>query len=290
MSVRRRRLVAVTAGIAVVGAVGVLVAARRRLAERRRVRFARQQHGTAVSDQALDRCADIEPFPEPTVVVVMAAYNEAEVIGSVLSELPSRVAAMPVVPVVVVDGGDDDTQDIVERSGTIAVVHRTNVGQGAALRTGYEYAIRSAASVVVTMDADGQHDPDEMEELVAPVVAGQADYVQGTRFAGRYDDAGGARHLGIVIITRVVNMVSGAGITDCANGYRAIRVSSLGDLQLVEPQFSAAELIVEAAQQGLRMVEVPVHIRSRVAGESKKPRRLAYPIGYLGVVWRTARR
>ena len=137
------------------------------------------------------------------------------------------------------------------------------------------------------MDADGQHRPDELETLVSPIVSGKADHVQGSRFLGEYDDARSARHLGIVMLTPIVNLLSGAEVTDCTTGYRAFRASSLAKLHLEEPQFPVAEIIAESARSGLAVQEVPVHIRSRSHGTSKKPRHLAYPLGYLGAVWRT---
>jgi hypothetical protein len=87
-----------------------------------------------------------------------------------------------------------------------------------------------------------------------------------------------------------VNLLSGAGITDCTNGYRALRASSLASLRLEENRFSAPEIIIESARRGLRMREVPVHIHSRSHGESKKPRRLGYPLGFLDVCVRVASR
>ena len=75
---------------------------------------------------------------------------------------------------------------------------------------------------VLTIDSDGQHDPADLSALVGPVVAGEADYVQGSRFLGRYDDAGGARDLGIRGFTRLIAALSRTPITDCTNGYRAV--------------------------------------------------------------------
>jgi hypothetical protein len=129
-----------------------------------------------------------------------------------------------------------------------------------------------------------------MIDLVTPIVDDTADYVQGSRFRGEYDDAGGARDLGIRGFTRLINAVGPADITDCTNGFRAIRAKSLAMMRLEEPRFSAPEIIIEASRAGLRMVEVPVHIRTRSHGESKKPKRLGYPLGFLGVILRTARR
>jgi glycosyltransferase involved in cell wall biosynthesis len=178
----------------------------------------------------------------------------------------------------------------VRRHGHLALRNEVNRGQSDALVTGYTLAMEREAAIVVTMDADGQHLPEELPTLVQPILDGEADYVQGSRYLGQYDDAGGARDLGIRIFTALVNLLSGAGITDCTTGYRAIRVEDLARLRLEEPQFSAAEMIIEAAGKGLRIREVPVHIQSRLHGESKKPRRLGYPIGYLAAVVRTWRR
>jgi glycosyltransferase involved in cell wall biosynthesis len=169
----------------------------------------------------------------------------------------------------------------------VVATHRRNLGQGDALRTGFALAQRLDAEVVVTMDADGQHDPEQLPDLVKPVVADEADYVQGSRFLGMYDDAGGARHAGIKGFTRVINVLSHAGITDCTNGFRAIRGTGLARMRLVEDRFSAAEIIIEAAARGLRMQEVAVHIRSREVGVSRKPRGLGYPVGYLATIGRS---
>jgi glycosyltransferase involved in cell wall biosynthesis len=137
------------------------------------------------------------------------------------------------------------------------------------------------------MDADGQHDPAELPALVGPVVAGDADYVQGSRFLGTYDDAGGARDLGIRGFTRLIRLVSGTPITDCTNGFRAIDGAALSRLQLAEDRFSAAEILIQASGRGLRIREVPVHIRSREVGSSKKPRGLGYASGFLGAIVRS---
>src|SRR5262249_49285910 len=155
-----------------------------------------------------------------------------------------------VVPVVIDDGSADGTADEAATAGAVVGSHRRNLGQGDALRTGFAVARRLDARVVVTMDADGQHDPAELPDLVAPLVAGDADYVQGSRFLGAYDDAGGARDLGIRGFTQLIRLLTGADITDCTNGFRAIDGASLGRLDLVEDRFSASEILIQAAGHG----------------------------------------
>jgi glycosyltransferase involved in cell wall biosynthesis len=240
----------------------------------------------AVAD-ALASQAGPADAAEGGLVVVMAAYNEAGSVGPVLRSLPETVCGLRVRPVVIDDGSTDGTAEEARAAGAVVGTHRRNLGQGDALRTGFALAPQLAARVVVTMDADGQHDPDELADLVGPIVAGDADYVQGSRFLGRYDDAGGARDLGIRGFTLLIRVLTRTSITDCTNGYRAIDAAGLARLRLVEDRFSAAEILIQAAGQGLRVREVPVHIRSREIGTSKKPSGLGYASGYLATIVRS---
>jgi glycosyltransferase involved in cell wall biosynthesis len=289
--VTRTRTRTAAAGVAIVVLGARQARGHRARAARRTV--AREVRAAAV-DEALAGERDGERGrDQPLVAVVMAAYNEAGSVGPLLDTLPESVCGLRVCPIVVDDGSSDETAAHARSAGAVVGTHRRNLGQGDALRTGFELAKRLDARVVVTMDADGQHDPAELPALVGPVVAGEADYVQGSRFLGRYDDAGGARDLGIRGFTRLITLLTGTEITDCTNGYRAIDGAALARLRLVEDRFSASEIIIQAAGRGLRIREVPVHIRSREVGSSKKPRGLRYASGFLGAIvrsWAGARR
>jgi len=100
---------------------------------------------------------------------------------------------------------------------------------------------------VVTLDADGQHCPEEVERLVASILEDEVDFVIGTRFLGGYEERRSARHFGIVGFSSLISLLCGVRITDCTNGFRAIRASMLARMDLNENQFSAPELIIEAA-------------------------------------------
>lgn len=242
---------------------------------------------SAAAEKALASPAATERRDGPWLAVVIAALNEADSIGRVLRAIPATVCELPVGVIVVDDGSTDDTERVAGECGAVVARHERNLGQGDGLRTGFAVALALNAAVVVTMDADGQHDPAAIPDLVGPIVAGAADYVQGSRFLGAYDDAGSARHLGIKGFTFVLNLVARTRITDCTNGFRAVRGSGLARMRLVEDRFSASEIIIQASAQGLRMREVPVHIRHRDSGESKKPRGLGYALGYLAVICRS---
>jgi len=221
------------------------------------------------------------------LLIIIPAYNEQDAIRGVLARVPKQLLGYDVEALVVVDGATDATEAVAIEQQFPVAAHIINRGQGDALRTGFEIARAQGADMVVNMDADGQHQPEEIERLVAPIVAGEADFVMGSRFLGHYEEAGGARHLGIVGFSRLISVLSRVRITDCTNGFRAIRGDALGRLELHEDRFSTAELILEAAKKGLRIREVPVSILRRAEGESKKPRGLGYPLGFLRVIIHT---
>jgi len=226
-----------------------------------------------------------------TVLVVIPAYNEADALPSVIDEVPASVAGRPTRILVVDDASRDATRRVASERGAHVVTHPVNGGQGAALQTGYLIAERLGVEIVVTLDADGQHVPAEMDRLVGPIVAGEADFVVGSRRSGTYERGDGAdsmaRNVGIGVFTRLINVLGGTAVTDVANGYRAIRASSLAAIVFTEDQFHNPELLLGAARAGLRIREVPVTIRLRVAGSSKKGGTLRYGYGFLRVIVRS---
>jgi hypothetical protein len=243
-----------------------------------------------VRNLAVRDARNFEAFPSAdlgVIAIVIAAYNEEEALGGVLDELPSELEGYRVEPIVVVDGGDDDTEEVARSAGYIVVAHSVNRGHGDALRTGCNVALRRGASIIVTMDADGQHRPADLPQLVKPIIAGEADHVQGSRFLGDYEEAGSLRHRGITFFTWLINVMTRANITDSTIGFRAIRAESLALLRLEEETFPVAELIVESLNRGIAIHEVPVSVLSRSHGESKKPPSLRYPIGFLTTVAKT---
>lgn len=207
-----------------------------------------------------------------TIYVVIPAYNEETTIRSVVESLPEMIRGYLVKPVVVSDGSADRTVEKAQYNGTVVVEHPINQGQGGALKTGFEIARENDATIVVTMDGDGQHPTEELERLVSPIIDGKADYVMGSRYKGEDLSGNGIlRQSGIQFFTQMINALTKSEITDCTNGFRAIRGSELEKLVLTEERFSAPELIIEARKNGLRIEEIPVTIEKRQSGTTKKP-------------------
>ena len=140
---------------------------------------------------------------------------------------------------------------------------------------------------MVTIDADGQHLPEEMSRLVSPVVDGEVDVAHGSRVIGQAQPNHFARELGIVFFNRMVSFITRTKVSDCSNGYRAVRASVLPLLVLRQEQFHTSEFMIEAIKRGVPATEVPVTVVSRLHGHSKKPAVLRYGIGFTNAIMRT---
>lgn len=230
--------------------------------------------------------------PEPAgergrILVIIPAFNEGGTIGSVLNEIPEEIYGYEVKTVVVVDGATDATEAATLEAGFPVTALTIRLGKGDAMRVGFEIARLEKADVVITLDADGQYQPEEMEHVAKPVVEDEADFVIGSRFLGYYEEAGSIRHAGVVFFSRMVSFLTGHRITDCTSGLRAIRRTGLDKLDLREKQFETNEVLLEAARNNMRIMEVPATMLRRAEGVSKKPPKLAYPLGVLRVILQT---
>jgi hypothetical protein len=221
------------------------------------------------------------------IAILVPAYNEADNIGYVLDLIPNEVCGMPTAVLVVDDGSRDGSGDVAAEHGAAVARHVTNRGGGAALRTGYRLMVESGAEIVVTLDADGQHLPAEMERLVKPILDGEVDVAHGSRVLGQADDNHFARELGIVFFNRLVSAITRTHVTDCSNGYRAVRTTVLPQLVLRQEQFHTSEFMIEAIKRGIPAKEVPITVERRLHGHSKKPAVVRYGLGFANAIVRT---
>jgi hypothetical protein len=221
------------------------------------------------------------------VAVLVPAYNEAENVGHVLDRIPAQVCGAATAVLVVDDGSRDGTGGVAAEHGAAVARHVINRGGGAALRTGYRLMVEAGAEVVVTLDADGQHLPSEMERLVGPVLDGEVDVAHGSRVLGGADRNHFARELGIVFFNRLVSAITRTHVTDCSNGYRAVRTTVLPQLVLRQEQFHTSEFMIEAIKRGIPAREVPITVERRLHGHSKKPAVVRYGLGFANAIFRT---
>jgi hypothetical protein len=244
--------------------------------------------GDLVDYVALKRLEESGPeVPAGACAVVLPAFNEAENLPTVLAEMPTEVAGLPVATIVVADGCTDATEAAAKKLGAIVIRRDLRRGSGAAVRLGYEAALKEGARVVVTLDADGQHDPQEMHLLVKPLISGDADMVQGSRVLGSFEIESRARKHGVAVFARLLSALGRTKITDPSTGYRAVTAVGLRSLDLRQDQFYVSEVILDATRKGLRVQEVPITLRRRAGGATKKPTTLRYAWGYSKAMMRT---
>ena len=208
--------------------------------------------------------------PRPIIDVIIPAYNEAESIGLVVRELPKDWVR----DVIVCNNNSTDATAEVARSAGAVVVDESRAGYGSACLRGMAYvADRPAAEhpdIIVFVDGDHSDHPDQLPELVAPIIANQADLVIGSRALGEAE-AGSmqpAQIFGNWLATNLIKLIYGVHFTDLGP-FRAIRYDKLLALQMRDPDFGwTVEMQVRAAKAGLRSTEVPVRYRNRI-GVSK---------------------
>ncbi len=217
------------------------------------------------------------------VAIVIAAYNEEGAIGPVIEALPREVCGLATAVIVVADGCADGTVAEATAAGAMVCDVPVNRGQGAALRLGYRLAREGGADYIVTTDADGQYNPAEIERVLAPVVAGEADFVTGSRRLGSQETKDMIRRTGVRFFAGTISMLTGQKISDTTFGLRAMRAEITGTIQLEQPQYQASELLIGVITHGYKVAEVPATIHRRRVGESKKGQNPLYQLHLPGV-------
>jgi glycosyltransferase involved in cell wall biosynthesis len=192
------------------------------------------------------------------IVAGIPAYNEEKIIARVV------LLAQKYVDVVLVcdDGSEDLTADIAQKLGAIVIKHEKNMGYGAALKTLFEKARELNADLLVTLDADGQHNANEVPKLTQPILANKADLVIGSRFLQQKNSMPLYRRLGVKVLTKMTsNSKEKNRITDAQCGFRAYSKKALENLTLEEQGMGAsAEVLLKARNFGLVVTEVPVEV------------------------------
>jgi len=213
------------------------------------------------------------------VLVVVPAHDEEACLGSTLDELAARAPGFDVL--VVDDGSHDATSSVARAHGAAVLRHIVNLGVGGALQTGFRFAVARDYDACVQFDADGQHDPAFLEAVIEPVLAGRCDVAIGSRYvrASGYRAPLG-RRLGMLLFAGVVRFAVGQRITDTTSGFRAYGRRVMEVCQDDFPaDFPDAPLLIALARRGFRLLEVPVVMRERRAGQSfyTLDKRLYYP-------------
>ena len=243
------------------------------------------------SDEAIDNAAlaaftaayGAKAAELPPVAIVIAAYNEEGAISPVIKALPDKACGLATSTIVITDGCKDNTAGEARDAGALVCEVPVNRGQGAALRLGYRLAREGGATYIVTTDADGQYNPAEIETVLAPIVAGEADFVTGSRRLGSQETKDAIRRAGVRFFAFSLSALTGQRISDTTFGLRAMRAEVTAAVRLEQPQYQASELLIGVITHGYKVAEVPATIHRRRVGESKKGHNPLYHLHLPGV-------
>ena len=206
---------------------------------------------------------------KPLIVAVIPAYNEEKTIARVVLQAQRFVNKV----VVCDDGSRDQTAEIAERLGAIVVRHEKNLGKGAAFKSLFWRALELDADVVVTLDADGQHEPDEIPHLVKPILSGDADITVGSRFLAANNEMPLYRRFGSMMLNGLVNVFGEEKVSDTQSGFRAYNRKALEEIDIVTAGFGVdSEILLRAYCNSLKIKEVPISCRFKgVEGSEYNP-------------------
>jgi glycosyltransferase involved in cell wall biosynthesis len=227
--------------------------------------------------------------PRSSEIAIIPALNEAQRVPGVIADLRR---AMPGLDVVVVnDGSTDATEAVARRAGAVVVTHPYRLGYGAALQTGYVFALRNGYERAVQIDGDGQHDASQASALLALIRDGRADIALGSRFlSGRPRAMPLVRRFGSATLRRLGRALAGITCTDPTSGFRAFDRKTLALLASDEfpADYPDMDVLIRLRFAGVRIAEIPASVRERSGGTSMhsglRPLYYAYKVALASVM------
>lgn len=201
-------------------------------------------------------------------VAIVPAYNEEVALGSVVLRTLQYVNRV----IVVDDGSSDKTFQIAKLAGAEVIKHPNNLGKGQGLKSGFQ-AIDDE-EVIVVIDGDGQNNPDEIPNLINPIIKEGFDFVNGSRYINInvVDDTPNYRRVGQKVLDKATNVSSGLAITDSQSGFRAFSKKAIPYFKMKDSGFAIeSEMLSDASENGLKIAEVPISVRYDVDGSTKNP-------------------
>ena len=204
------------------------------------------------------------------VLIIVPSYREEENIVRVLQGLEKHVPDIDVL--MIIDGPKDRTEEIVSFNGYDSVVHPFNMGYGATIQTGYKYAVRNGYDLVVQIDGDGQHDPENIKPMIEELLTSESDVVIGSRFleGGSYD-VPIARKLGIKLFSKIASLITRQKISDSTSGFQVLNRRAFYYFSKVDNfpyDYPDADTIITLIFAGFKVKEIPVIMYDRMNGTS----------------------
>ncbi len=202
------------------------------------------------------------------VIIGIPAFNEEENIGGIIAQLSQKYDHV----IVCDDGSSDMTATIASSLGAHVIKHEKNQGYGSAIKTIFNEAKKIEGDVLVTFDADGQHQISEIDSIIKPISKNKSDIVIGSRFLGEAKNLPKYRKIGIKTITGLTNIMTGSKITDSQSGFRAYSKKVLKEISPTESGMGiSTEILIKASRKKMRIAEIPITITYKDNSHSKEP-------------------
>lgn len=231
------------------------------------------------------------------ILIVVPSHNEEQSLPTFLAEIRRTGCDA----VVINDASVDSTELIAKAAGFPVLTLPVNLGIGGGVQTGFAYALRNGYDIVVQMDGDGQHDPSQLQQVVAPIISGDADCVIGSRYMPSAPDfdykTPFGRRMGMYFSTGILYLATGMRINDTTSGYRALNRAAFSFFATEYPvDHPEAEALLMLHQADFRIIERPIKMRCRTGGQSLFTffRAMLYPlrviVGFMGILYKTPKR
>ena len=201
------------------------------------------------------------------IIICIPAYNEAKSVGDIIQKAKNYATEVMVYD----DGSLDNTNYVAKAAGATVIRQSTNKGYGAAIKTLFQVAREKNADIMVTLDADGQHNANQIHDIIEPILNDGFDIVIGSRFLRDQDknEVPAYRSVGIKTITKIIESVSHNNITDAQSGFRAYSKNALSKIDLFEEGMAVStEILLRAKENNLLIKEVPITINYDVEDAS----------------------
>jgi glycosyltransferase involved in cell wall biosynthesis len=202
------------------------------------------------------------------IIIGIPAFNEEKNIGAIVAKLKVKYDHV----IVCDDGSSDMTQTIASSLGAIVVKHPKNLGYGAAIKTIFNESKKIDGDILVTFDADGQHQLSEIDSVLKPLFEKKCDIVIGSRFLGTTKDLPKYRKIGIKTITGLTNAVTGSNLSDSQSGFRAYSKKILNEITPTESGMGVStEILIKSLKKEMKILEVPITISYENNSHSQPP-------------------
>ncbi len=218
--------------------------------------------------QKISEMSPGKPQAKNPVLLFLPAFNEEEAVADCIRRAPKEVCGLPVECLVIDDGSADRTAEVARSAGAEVISLEQNQGLGAAVRVGLSEGVSRESSAVIFADADGEYPPEELKNLVEPIISGHADYVVGSRFLGDIEFMRPHRRFGNLVLTRILSIIARRKITDGQSGYRAFSPRAARAAEIIHDFNYAQVITLDLLAKGYIYLEVPISYHFRTTGES----------------------